>query len=161
MPFSGESNEAASPLRAQIRHPRLVRLYDHWEAKRGGRLMPSRADMDPVELPFVLGHLLLMDVIGPKPWRFRYRLVGSHLTHRAGRDLTGRFVDELSEADYRDSVLAWHGWVVENRVPRWGTTKRVIGSKWLEYELLTLPLAKKGGDVDMTLTGLYYADEPR
>jgi hypothetical protein len=155
------SPDAAEPasIRTQIRHPRLIRLYEHWDARRQGRRMPARADLDPVDLPFALGHLLLMDVIGPPPWRFRYRLIGSALTQRAGRDLTGRMVEEIPEPEYRASVVAWHGAVVEARAPQRNLTRRVIDARWQHYELLTLPLSSDGETVDMTLTGLYYIDE--
>jgi hypothetical protein len=156
MPAPADSGPASLP--SQIRHPRLIRLYEHWDAKRNGRPMPSRADMDPLDLPFVLGHLLLMDVTGP-PLRFRYRLIGSALTQRAGRDLTGRFVNELPEGDYRKSVIEWHTSVVEDRAPRRRLTRRVIDARWQHYEILTMPLSSDGESVDMTLTGLYYIDE--
>jgi hypothetical protein len=157
--MSPAADAGAPTLRSRIRHPRLIRLYEHWDAKCKDRLMPSRADMDPLDLPIALGHLLLMDVIGPPPWRFRYRLIGSALTQRAGRDFTGRFVAEIPERDYRDSIIEWHTGVVEQRAPRCELTRRVIDRRWLHYEILTLPLSSDGEAVDMTLTGLYYIDE--
>ena len=42
----------------ELRHPNLVRLYRHWDEVRRGRPMPSRADVDPLSLPQLLGHLL-------------------------------------------------------------------------------------------------------
>ena len=39
--------------------PRARRLYEYWLAKKSGRLMPSRADLDPAEfrdlLPYKIG----------------------------------------------------------------------------------------------------------
>jgi hypothetical protein len=157
-PDQSQSPEPAR-LPEGIRHPSLIRLYEHWEAKRGARAMPSRTDFDPVDLSYILGHLLLMDVIGPPPWRFRYRLIGSELTQRSGRDLTGRMVDELPESEYRTSVIAWHTAVVEQRTPRRSLTRRVIDRRWQHYEILTMPLSSDGEAVDMTVTGVYYIDE--
>src|SRR3546814_17864940 len=34
----------------EIFYPRLRRLYDYWDDKRGARRMPCRQDIDPVEL---------------------------------------------------------------------------------------------------------------
>jgi len=31
-------------------HPKIRRMHEYWLARRGARLMPSRADIDPVEL---------------------------------------------------------------------------------------------------------------
>ncbi len=142
-------------LPAEIRHPNLVRLYRHWETVRGTRSMPSRAEFDPLALPDLLGNLLLIDVMRD-PLRFRYRLIGSRLTERVGRDMTGRFFDDVPEPVYRERLYDWHGGVEKERAPRAGTTARRLLERWEPYEILTLPLSADGTNVDMTLTGLYY-----
>ena len=142
-------------LPQEIRHPNLVRLYRHWEMLKGTREMPSRAEFDPLALPDLLGNLLLIDVLRD-PLRFRYRLIGSRLTERVGRDMTGHFFDEVPEPLYRERLYAWHGGVVEARAPRAATTARRLLERWEPYEILTLPLSTDGVHVDMTLTGLYY-----
>lgn len=139
----------------EIRHPNLVRLYRHWETVRGTRAMPSRAEFDPLALPDLLGNLILIDVLR-EPLRFRYRLIGSRLTERVRRDMTGRFFDEVPEPLYRERLYSWHGGVAEERAPRAGTTARRLLERWEPYEILTLPLSADGTNVDMTLTGLYY-----
>src|SRR5260370_17327555 len=58
----------------------LAAIYQYWDGKRRGRLMPSRADIDPIELKPYLPQLVLLDVEGEPP-RFRYRLVGTEGTH--------------------------------------------------------------------------------
>ena len=67
---------------------RLIRLYQYWLQKRGARSMPSRADIDPLDMRFILGHLMLIDVRHPGP-EFRIRLQGSELTWWIGQELTG------------------------------------------------------------------------
>lgn len=140
-----------------LRHPHLVRLYRHWDEVRRGRPMPSRADLDPVSLPQLLGHLLLIDVLRA-PLRFRYRLIGTRLTERIRRDMTGKFFDDIPEPVYRDRLYDWHGGVVAEKAPRGGVTARRLLDRWEPYEILTLPLSTDGVEVDMTLTGLYYRD---
>jgi hypothetical protein len=142
----------------EIRHPNLVRLYRHWDEVRRGRAMPSRADVDPLNLPELLGNLILIDVLR-SPLRFRYRLIGSRLTERIGRDMTGRFFDEVPEPIYRERLHAWHGGCAEEKTPRAGVTARRLGDRWEPYEILTLPLSGNGIEVDMTLTGIYYRDD--
>jgi hypothetical protein len=34
-----------------VTHPKVRRMYEYWLAKRAGRRMPSRSDIDPLELP--------------------------------------------------------------------------------------------------------------
>ena len=31
-------------------HPRIREIYDYWNGKRAGRLMPGRADIEPADL---------------------------------------------------------------------------------------------------------------
>jgi hypothetical protein len=141
----------------EIRHPNLVRLYRHWDEVRRGRSMPSRADVDPLSLPQLLGNLILIDVLR-EPLRFRYRLIGTRLTERIRRDMTGKFFDDIPEPVYRDRLYSWHGGVVAEKTPRGGVTARRLLDRWEPYEILTLPLSTDGVEVDMTLTGLYYRD---
>ena len=145
-------------LPEDLRHPNLVRLYRHWDEVRRRRAMPSRADVDPLSLPELLGNLILIDVLR-EPLRFRYRLIGSHLTARVKRDMTGKFFDDVPEPLYRQRLYDWHGGCVEEKAPRAGVTARRLLDRWEPYEILTLPLSSNGADVDMTLTGLYYRED--
>jgi hypothetical protein len=57
-------------------HPKIVQLYEYWRAATpadGG--LPSRRDIDPTDIPTLLEHLWLLDVVG-EPSRFRFRLRG-------------------------------------------------------------------------------------
>lgn len=69
-------------------HPALFR---YWDAARGGRSMPARTDLDPLEMKAALPYLMLIDVVGPE---FRYRLVGTQVVQDFGRDLTGKTVGQ-------------------------------------------------------------------
>lgn len=133
-------------------HAALRTVKDYWQRKCGDRLMPARADIDPLDLREQLGWLILTDVVGP-PLRFRYRLVGSAITAELGRDSTGKYLDEIyPEAIYKDLAGSF-GWVVANRQPL-----RVVGNlwpserRWLTFETLDLPLSQNGADVNMILT---------
>src|SRR5579885_2176177 len=64
---SGAPEDFASALEDQ----RLVRLYRYWDAKRQGRPYPARRDIDPLDFPYVLGQMMLIDV-AYDPLRFRF-----------------------------------------------------------------------------------------
>ncbi len=81
---------------------RLQQLYTCWLNKRAERRFPSRADFDPVELRFILGNVLLIDVIEGATPDFRIRLHGSNLVHRHGYELTGKMLDELPLVEQRE-----------------------------------------------------------
>lgn len=146
------SEVATVPLnfRDQIRHPDLLRLYDYWETRRRGRSFPARADLDPVEFRFALGNVTLIDVLYD-PLRFRFRLVGSLMAQRMGWDLTGRMVDAVPDAQYRESVIQGFRKVVEIRRPNTTLYERDIDGKPRRFQVLRLPLAADGETIDMLL----------
>lgn len=79
-----------------IAEPRLRRLAEYWQALRAGRLMPARRDIDPLDIPWALPHLFLIDCVsdaGPGAdggrWRYRYRLAGEEI-EAVFRSVTGR-----------------------------------------------------------------------
>src|SRR5258706_10564796 len=84
----------------QIRELRLKRLFAYWCAARQGRLMPSRRALDPLDFWYVLGPVMLIDVLR-EPLRFRFRLHGTEITQRVHYDLTGKLLDEIPDAEYR------------------------------------------------------------
>ncbi len=66
-------------------------MYAYWEAKRSGRLMPSRNDIDPVEIARHLPSICIVEVL-PEPPHLRYRLVGTRQVQIRGHDPTGQAV---------------------------------------------------------------------
>jgi hypothetical protein len=52
-----------NPARHDLVDPLLQHLYDYWDEKWRGRAMPSRADIDPLEMTFILGYVSLVDVL--------------------------------------------------------------------------------------------------
>ncbi len=149
----------AQHLRAELDPPHLphpthafVRAY--WESKRRGRLMPARADIDPVEMKAHLGWIVLADVL-PDGADFRLRLVGTLVTDYFLRDGTGRTIKEsFAEADpaVTDSVLAAFRTVVRERVPlRSFGRAGWLGQEFLDFDLLLLPLSADGEHVDIVM----------
>src|SRR5438105_96090 len=53
-----------------IKDTRLRRLYEFWLQRKGGRRFPSRRDIDPVEIRYVLGWVMLIDAMRD-PVQFR------------------------------------------------------------------------------------------
>ena len=64
---------------------RLRRLLAYWLEKRGDRLFPAKAEIDPVEFPYILGYVTLVDVERDRR-RYRFRLDGSILVSLSGSD---------------------------------------------------------------------------
>ena len=74
-------------------HERVRAIYRYWDGKRNGRLMPSRADLDPVDIPKLLPDICLVDVV-PDARRYVYRLIGTNECAMRGRDPTGQAVKD-------------------------------------------------------------------
>src|ERR1051325_4546970 len=86
-----------------IDDPLLRQLYDYWQSKRSGRAMPRRADIDPAEIPKLLPHMMITEILEGGQ-RYRYRLSGTAVSEAFGRELTGRYVDEVMTGAYRDFI---------------------------------------------------------
>jgi hypothetical protein len=146
------NESAADPV--QILDQILVRIADpvirqaglYWRGKVKDGKLPARGDIDPLEIPALLPHLILWNV-ERSPLRFRGRLVGSHVVNMSGRDATGRYVDFIDdhgviEAEYRA--------VAASGLPRYQECR----AHWPNhdhkyYGRLLLPLAQDGRSVDM------------
>ena len=125
-------------------------VYRYWDGKRGTRLMPARADLDPVDLVRFLPSILLVDVV-PDDRLYVYRLVGTREVRVRGKDPTGRPVTEHSFHD-RDSALANYHHVVTSRGPHIDTTPMLSTDRdVLDMETIFLPLSDNGSDVDKVL----------
>lgn len=139
--------------RPPIEDPSLRRLFDYWQGKRRGRFAPSRGDIDPAQLTFILPFLYLVDVVGSPP-RFRYRLAGTGIVTEYGGEITGKFADEIDLDEKQAAIIAEYARVVRDGKPassRWSYTKH--DDRHLTYEHLILPLSSDGRSVDMLLGG--------
>ncbi len=134
-------------------HPDIRRLYQYWRAIHPAQGLPGRQHFDPLAVGPLLSRLWLVDV-QRQPFRLRYRLVGTQLTERAGRELTGLWFDE-AHPEIVTIPNFYHRFrmVCEDRQPSWrrGPPGLFFLHKVdiLEIENLFLPLAQDGETVDM------------
>jgi hypothetical protein len=101
--------------------PALTTVAAYWQSRRRGRLMPDRADIDPLDLPPSLWpNLLITEPAGPdgkggENWR--YRLVGSAHVERYTYDFTGKTTGEIMHGSYRDYMNRIYATAFHQRVP--------------------------------------------
>jgi hypothetical protein len=130
---------------------RLHAVLNYWSAKRGERSMPSRRQIDPLELgPAVLPHLMLVDV-EPGP-RFRYRLFGTAVSEAFGSDPTGQYIDDVMVGQYKEFLLGLYRDLIAMKKPIYSTS--IYGAqrdKKMWTQRLMLPLSSDGSTVDMAL----------
>ncbi|HZS83706.1 MAG TPA: PAS domain-containing protein [Stellaceae bacterium] len=135
----------------QLGDPMLRSMYEYWRRKCAGRAMPSRRDIDPSEIPKLLPHMTITEVIGNGA-RFRYRLSGTAVTEAFGRSLTGQYVDEVMKGQYRDLILRLYRNVCLARRCVFCESK-YTGSKnpGVTTKRLLMPLSEDGTTVSQVL----------
>jgi hypothetical protein len=141
--------------------PRLRRFYDYWQGKRRGDRLPGRQDIDPLEIPDLLPHISMVDVVGQgDAMRFRFRLVGTANVEIAGREHTGAFIEDIFAPDDAARVRETYREMVATKEPHyWLTTLTVRGNPPVRYARLMVPLASDGETVDM-LMGVFRPIDP-
>lgn len=108
-------HDSAAPIFAD--EPALAIVAAYWQARRLGRLMPDRADIDPLDLPaFLWPNLLLTEPAGDGE-NWRYRLVGSAHVERYTYDFTGKTTGEIMHGSYRDYMNSIYATTFHQRVP--------------------------------------------
>lgn len=132
--------------------PFLQKPFDYWLAKRGVRSMPARADIDPVEMRAWLPQTLLAEPLADGD--FRFRLVGTDVRNRLGREMTGRRLSELPvPADQLRILIAEYRSAVTGRAPTHhfhDHPKEHPGTP-IRFGRLLLPLSADGETVDLLL----------
>ena len=132
----------------------VASFYHHWDAKRLGRRMPSRADFDPLEMKEWLPGIILVDVTH-NPRSLTYRLVGSRSVALRQSDVTGRRVEDGYHGPTLSEGLENYRLVVDEQVlvyDRDGTISR--SGLMRASETLMLPLSSDGVTVDKVIVYL-------
>ena len=141
-------------------HPDTVALYRHWLARCGTRLMPTRSDLDPVDIPrHLLPGLLLVDVVADAR-RYVYRLVGTREVDVRGHDPTGKSVSQGYFGPSPENALACYDQVVATRAPLLDTEPFTAqNGLYVTEETLFLPLSHDGVQVNKILVFSYSRNE--
>ena len=136
---------------AEIPSDTLRRMYAYWQSKCSGERLPARTDIDPLDFPWALGLVCLLD-IERYPLAFRYRLDGTTIAERYGADLTGRTTDAV-KPEFHAALLRRHfAEVAEGGRASLYRINLRYGGQAQTYIRLALPLARDGKTVDMILT---------
>ncbi len=119
--------------------------------------MPSRADLDPIEIPWALSRIFLIDFEAPRT--FRYRLAGQEISRIFGGNMKGRTLQDILSPEACERVTDRWMNLVE--------TPAVLCMKGLVYlpkdrvpmgERIMLPLAEAPGGPVSGLIGMTVCD---
>lgn len=129
---------------------RLNQGLAYWNRLRGARAMPSRADVDPLDLRGLLPYVYLLDVEGPS--RYRYRLIGQDIIDNLKNNATGRIVDDSLFGEGTQEILAMYDHVAAQGEPVINRGRAFwVDNFWRRYTSLILPLSGDGRRVDKML----------
>lgn len=159
----GAGTGAVSKL---LSEPELFRILDYWRGKRNGRTMPSKAEIDPLEIPWALSRIFMASY-SPEDG-FRYRLAGAEVASVFGHSN----LKDLKMGDILPSAAARF---VEERWAPLVHDRAMIVMKGMIYlaaertpigERLILPLADKPdgpvtGVLGMTICQWLTGDVPQ
>jgi len=146
---------AATDLAAEIVEPRLQKLYAYWTGVRGTRRLPARRDIDPLDFAYMLGHVMLIDVLRD-PLGFRVRVHGTERVRRAGYDLTGKSLEDIPTPDYRSYAIERCRKLVKTAEPALVHYAREFDGRYYRYEAIWLPLSEDGKKVSQLVCALLY-----
>ncbi len=135
----------------ELQSPVNRKALAYWEFKRGARLMPSRADLDPAEMVEFLSFVFLLDV-RREPLDFRYRLIGTVMDEHMTSRYTGTWMSEIEHQKPPSIIWSSCQQVVETRVPFSSDTPYVGKNKeFKRTEDIIMPLSDDGETVNMLL----------
>jgi hypothetical protein len=134
----------------------LREVLAYWRKQCASRAMPSRQDLDPLDIPSLLGGIMLADVM-QDPIDFRYRLIGTGIADRLSRDDTGAHFSLLADHGRSSAMFALASAIARGKGPGWadipyfGANPCVLGMR-----ILGMPLGEKGGPVNMLFFGVEF-----
>ncbi|MBO6826814.1 MAG: PAS domain-containing protein [Sneathiella sp.] len=139
-----------SLFREQIDLEPQKALYDYWRSKYQSGVIPSRADVEPTEIPQLLKHVGLVDVLPGDD--FRYRLVGTHMVNFFDKDFTGTLISQSKQGKYGIVLRDMYRQVREHKRALFSKSRFVYqDEKPIEMRRLVLPLSDNNNDINMLL----------
>jgi hypothetical protein len=138
--------------------PVLNAALDYWRRKRGSRTMPSRRDIDPIDMPAeILPYLQTIEVLEGVT-RFRYRLIGTALVVAFGSDYGGKYPEEVLSPARAEFIEQIYRQVYEAKRPILSRNKYVMqdNPSALMANRVYLPLSKDDITVNFILGALSF-----
>jgi hypothetical protein len=138
-------------FRAQLAIEGQRDLFDYWLHSAGKRLIPARADLDPLKVPRLLPYLGLIDLREGFD-RGLFRLAGTRLRDIYGKEITGKRLGEVFSGTCEDYWRRIHDRVATEGLPAHGVVRGPAeGRDHVLLFWLRLPLSDDGLRVDRIL----------
>lgn len=143
--MKGTNVISIAPIRAAMHFPSISRVEAYWEGLRNGRLMPSRADIDPRGISDVLEFAFILEKIAPGVARLR--LAGMHLNDLMGMEVRGMPITAMFLPEARRQLQTMLEAVLESpaKVRINLESEGSMSRPKLEAQMVLLPLKDEHG----------------
>lgn len=143
-------------------HQRFYDMMRYLEDVAPDGRLAGRQHIDPLDFSQVIALVNLMDVErADGTLRFRFRLVGTEQTRRAGREHTGLLIEEVLAPELVARVNSNMRRVLQVRVPVFDTFPMSHPQReFILAQRMYFPLASDGETIDMLLTLHGYDPDP-
>lgn len=143
-------------------HPRFAWMRDYLDRVASPGTLPGRQHIDPVALRAILPFINLVDVERAPDGRlrFRFRLVGTLQTTAAGREISGKYLDDAVDPKYVERIRTNMTTATEHRQAVYDRFNMPHPEReFIDSERVYFPLARDGVTVDMLLILNFYPDD--
>jgi len=136
--------------------PILEGAHQYWLAKRGGRRMPRRRDIDPSEVVPLLPNLQITELVDGGA-RVRYRLIGTAIVSTFGAEFTGKYFDEVFSGDQLRAHEENYRVLCREKCPIL-VSRHYVSHKMIELlcHRLIMPLSEDDNAVNQALTAMSF-----
>jgi hypothetical protein len=125
----------------------ISKTMAYWDRIRGGRAIPRRIDLDPVDIPQLLPFIMLVDVLD-EPLDFKFRLIGTEIDAIIVDDYVGRRFSAIPHMASGNKVWAEYETVVRGRRPLSGAVDYVGPDRYVRgIRHCLMPLSTDGETV--------------
>lgn len=140
----GEAEVPAGPLRF---------LRGFWHERCADGALPRYDAVEPFALKPALGYVMLLDVLDDG-WDYRYRVYGSEIAQRFGRDLTGKRTSDIAKTAYTGIFyLAGYRALIRRREALFTVSSSPNYVAAVDWSRLCLPLVDETGAIARILVG--------
>lgn len=139
----------ANPSPEQVPFDDVRALYQLWLDKKEQHSLPMRKHFTPQLLQAHLPYLALVDY-EKDTGRFCARLIGTAYTEAIGFEITGKYLDEIENAQGMEDR---HKWLLEHNQPYFAALDEMSwGARtYKNYAVIGCPLYDEEGDINMIL----------
>lgn len=136
--------------------------YLYWRSKIVDGRLPGRSDINPIEIPKLMPHVVLVDVKREPEFDFKYRLIGTYVAEHLYKDHTGSWFSEIEHQKAPSQIWQNCCQVAETGTAFAAETPYVGPHKgFRRVEDVILPLADDGRTVDCLLVFVQYMSRSR